>query len=134
MFAHYVGPDTTLYAFRFEGVRDGVAEPLPVEQANLGALEFQRQFTSWFYRPMTDTAPFRDLAGSTNERGAFETRIAEFLTPIADFLREERSLDYDGVNLYVDKVHSDGTPIESVLVGRYDAATGTYTHLYEVIR
>lgn len=129
MFAQYVGPDTTLYAFRMEGVRDGVAEPLPIEQTNLDAREVQRQLASWFYRPLTATSPFRDVTGNAPTPAAFEERMSEFFQPIADFLRDRRSIAYDDVELYVDAVDSTGRPLDTTHVGEYDTATHRYTRL-----
>lgn len=134
MFAHYVGPDTELYAFRFEGVNDGVSEPLPIEETNLGVVETQRRLVSWFYRPMTDTSPFRDLSGASDDRKAFESGMAGFFGPIVDDLQDRRSLSFDEVELYVDIVDSGGTPLESRLVGSYDPATRVYTQTYEAGR
>lgn len=130
MFAHYVGPDTTLYAFRLEGVRAGVAEPLPIQETNLDTREVQRQLASWFYRPMTDTSPFRDVSGASSGPAAFEATMVEFFRPITDFLRDRRALAYDSVDLYVDVVDSSGGLIETKRVGTYDTSAQRYTQVY----
>lgn len=132
MFAHYVGPDTTLYAFRLEGVRDDVAEPLPIEETNLNPIEFQRQFASWYYPPMTDTAPFRDLSGESSTPDGFTTTMAGYFRALTDFLRDESGISYDSVDLYVDIVDSSGRLIASEPVGTYDTLTHRYTQTYEV--
>lgn len=134
MFAHYVGPETELYAFRLEGVRDGVSEPLPIEETNLDPREVQRQLASWFYRPMTDTAPFRDLSGDPSDEQAFESTMSGFFTPLTDFLEDARSTTYDSVDLYVDVANSSGDVLRTALVGSYDTSTGRYTHEYEAGR
>ncbi|GAA1999279.1 hypothetical protein [Microbacterium ulmi] len=134
MFAHYVGPDTQLYTFRFEGVRDGVAEPLPIEQTNRTEREIMRQFASWYYRPMTDTAPFRDLDPASGTPEQLAARMADFFGPIADFLRDERDIDYDRIDVYVDHVDNAGALISTAQVGHYDTSTRRYTHTYEVTR
>ncbi|MET0297091.1 MAG: hypothetical protein ABW024_06790 [Microbacterium sp.] len=134
MFAQYVGPETTLYSFRMEGVRDGVSEPLPIQETNLGELEVQRQLASWFYRPMTDTSPFRDLTSQSDDPEVFAQRMSEFFAPIVDFLRDQRSVEFDEVVLYVDVSDSSGDVLDSELVGRYDTSTDAYTQLYEAGR
>jgi len=131
MFAHHVDPDSTLYAFRFEGVHDDVSEPLPVDQTNLGERELKRQFLSWYYRPMTQTSPFRDLSDQSATRDAFEARMAEFFRPIVEFLHDERGLDYERVDVFVDIVDARGDLIRSERVGRYEARTSEYIHEYE---
>ncbi len=133
MFAHYVGPDTTLYALRLEGVRDGASEPFPIQETNLSSIEFQRQLSSWYYRPMTDTAPFRDLSGASTPE-VFAKVMADYFGALTDFLREERGISYDAVELYVDVVDSSGNIIESEPVGTYDIPTDSYTQTYRADR
>lgn len=132
MFAHYVGPDSRLYAFRIEGVKDGVSEPLPIEETNLYELEVDRRLASWYYRPMTDTAPFRDLSGRDEDPVFFEATMAEFFAPIVDFLSEKRGIEYDSVELHIDVVDTSGALMETSLVGRYDPSARTYEQIYEV--
>lgn len=134
MFAQYVGPETKLYALRLEGVRDGTAEPFPIEQTNLSAIEFQRQMASWYYRPLSDTAPFRDLSGSSSTPDGFSATMAGYFGSLTDFLREERGISYDEVDLYVDIVDSSGDLISTEPVGRYDTSTHEYTQTYEASR
>jgi hypothetical protein len=129
MFAHYVGPDTELYSFRIEGVRDGVAAPLPLAETNLDPREVQRALASWFYRPDAPTAPFRDVTGRSDDPAVFATEMAGFFRPLTDFLRDERSLTYDAVELYVDTTDTDGNRIATTHVGEYDPATDRYTQL-----
>ncbi len=132
MFAQYVGPETELYAFRFEGVRDGAKEPLPLDQTNVDPREVQRQLVSWFYRPMVGTSPFRDLSGASSDRAGLEARMTEFFKPIVDFLDGERSLSFDRVDLYVDTVDSVGNVARTELVGSYDPSSHEYTPSYGV--
>ncbi|WP_164861491.1 hypothetical protein [Microbacterium sp. CPCC 204701] len=134
MFAHHIGPDTRLYAFRLEAVRDGASEPFPLEMTNLDPLELKRQLASWYYRPMSDTSPFRDLSGDSSSPEVFDDRMATFFRPLTDFLRDERGIEYDGVNLYVDTVDSSGELLESEHVGYYETATRRYTQTAEVLR
>lgn len=134
MFAHYVGPETKLYALRLEGVRDGTAEPFPIQETNLNPIEFQRQLASWYYRPMTDTAPFRDLSGESSTPEGFASVMSDYFGELTDFLRDQRGISYDAVELYVDIVDSSGNPIATEPVGTYDTATQTYTQTYEVAR
>lgn len=132
MFAHYVGPETELFSFRFEGVRDGIAEPLPIQEAGLSGLELNRQLVAWYYRPMTATSPLRDFSGASESPEVFAQRMGTFFGPIADFLRENRDLAYDEIDLYVDVSDREGQVYETELVGRYDPETGRYTHVYQV--
>jgi hypothetical protein len=134
MFAQYVGPETKLYALRLEGVRDGTAEPFPIEELNLSAIEFQRQMASWYYRPLTDTAPFRDLSGASSTPDGFSHTMAGYLGSLTDFLRDQRGISYDEVDLYVDIVDSTGKLLETDPVGRYDTDTQEYTQTYEASR
>lgn len=127
MFAHYVGPASTLAAFRLVGVRGDATEELPVSETGLNSREVQRQLVSWFYRPQTDTAPFRDLSGASDDPAVFADRMSAFFRPLTDFLRERRSLSYDTVELYADVVDSSGSPLRTELVGSYDVADDRYT-------
>lgn len=132
MFAHYVGPDTRLYAFRFEGVRDGEVEPLPLEETNRNPIEVMRQFASWYYRPMTDTSPFRELGPQSATPEQFAARMTDFFEPITDFLRDRRGIEYDSIEVYVDIVDSTGELVTSHHVGQYETSTDRYTNTYEV--
>jgi hypothetical protein len=134
MFAHYVGPDTKLYAFRLEGVRDGESEQFPIEQTNLSPLEVKRQLASWYYRPMTETSPLRDLSGSSSSPEVFSAEMADFFQPLTDFLVSHRGIAYDGVNVYVDTVDTSGKVLESTHVGYYETQTRRYTQTEEVLR
>lgn len=134
MFAHYVGPDSELYALRLEVVKDGTAEPFPIQETNLNPIEFQRQLASWYYRPLADNAPFRDLSGEASSPEGFTSVMSGYFGALTSFLRDQRGIEYDSVGLYVDIVDSSGTLIESKPVGTYDTSTQTYTQTYEVSR
>lgn len=134
MFAHYVGPETELYALRLEGVREGTAEPFPIQETNLSPIEFQRQLASWYYRPMSATAPFRDLSGHSSTPDGFAQTMSGYFGALTDFLRDQRGISYDEVILYVDVVDSSGELISSDPVGTYDTTAHSYTQTYEVSR
>jgi hypothetical protein len=134
MFAHYVGPETELYVFRFEGVADETAEPLPIAEIGREERALMRQFTNWYYRPLTPTSPLRDIAPDSGTPEEFTTRMTEFFGPIADFLRERRAIEYDSIELHVDITDSEGRVIDSRHVGTYDAVARTYTQLDEATR
>ncbi|WP_345752395.1 hypothetical protein [Microbacterium rhizophilus] len=130
MFAQYVDEDTPLYTFRMEGVRDGVAEPLPLENTAWGELKLMRQFASFAYSPLTETSPFRDPDRATLTPTQFDARLSGFFGPLTDFLRDHGGVVYDTVVLHVDIVDGAGELLETAVVGHYDTATRRYTQTY----
>lgn len=132
MFAHYVGPETTLYEFRFEGVVGDESAELPYGELGYTKRNLMRGFASFFYRPLSSTAPFRDLDPSAGTPEHFAEVMAGYFGPIAEFLRDARGLEYNRIDLYVEVVDSSGTLLRTELVGSYDVAADRYTHLYEV--
>jgi hypothetical protein len=131
MFAHYVGPETDLYVFRFEGVADEIAEPLPLDEIGREERPLMRQFMTWYYRPLTATSPLRDISPDSGTPEEFTERMTEFFGPIADFLRERRGIEYDSIELHIDMTDSEGEVVDSRHVGTYDTGARTYTQLDE---
>lgn len=130
MFAHYIGPETELYSFRFEGVQDGVAVTLPLNETNRGERELKRAFAKYYYQPMTSSSPYRSL-GIEITPDRLAEQMKDFFEPITDFLANSRDLQYERINIYVDIHDSAGMILETTYVGCYDVVASQYVHIYE---
>jgi len=133
MFAHYVGPDTPRYRFRFVAERgDGSAErEIRATDLGLNGVELSRYFLGSIYGSMDPLSPFGHHGGDTPE--AFEARLSTFFRDATTVLERRGGAapgQLSGIRLEVVRLEGGNRDGEVHVVGRYDVASHHFTHTW----
>jgi hypothetical protein len=127
MFAHYVNPETPLYIYKFEGIRNLKRELVKSDENGRPESVFMRQFFSKVYGSKYPVSPFGYHPDDSPE--AFTLRMNEFFKHYGRYLLENKKKNYERIELILDKVDPSGKKLNSYLLGYFDVKEQHYFHL-----
>lgn len=126
MFAHYIGPETALYIFKFDGVKDQNKELITSDEYGKPEAVFIRQFFSKAYGSKDPVSAFG--YHPEDNLDAFSLRMNRFFCLYWKYLSENKKKDYDKIELIVEKVDPSGKLLNSYLLGYFDVKKQQYFH------
>jgi hypothetical protein len=124
MFGHYVGPETELYVFKFEGVKDEKRTLILPEENGRPEPVFMRQFFSQVYGSSDSLSPFSAWLDDSPEK--FKRRMEDFFMRYTDFLVVKRNKKFDRIDLILERVDHTGKPLHAFRLGYFDTNSNQY--------
>jgi hypothetical protein len=133
MFAHYVGPETPRYRFRFAAEFADGRPAVEFRGPDLGlrGVEFTRYFFSTVYGSVHPHSPFAPHRQDTP--AAFEARMTRALADMATVLRRRDPARWQGlagVRLEVVRLGAGNREVDAHEVGVFSLDSGRFVHTW----